>query len=81
MTMQRTDRRTDLRTDRRTGRRTMLCSHDLASRVRHDGEVLVDQVGWCRMPQHATHPNGSISEQIEAVGASPDPVVYQSNST
>ena len=49
--------------------------------VRHDGEILVDQAGWCRMPQHAAHPNGSIPEHISAVSTSPDPVVYQSNVT
>eukprot|EP01043_Picozoa_sp_COSAG02_P098301 COSAG02_NODE_34460_length_483_cov_22703.356771_1_plen_93_part_01 len=56
---------------------------DRTSGITDSGAVvdIVDQAGWCRMPQHAAHPNGSISEQIEAVGASPDPVVYQSNST
>ena len=46
-----------------------------AKEVREDGELLVDQVGWSRMPQHHAHPNGRIHEDLPAVLMADDPVV------
>ena len=52
-----------------------------AREVREDGELLVDQVGWSRMPQHHAHPNGRIHEDLPAVLMADDPVVYEANVT
>ena len=52
-----------------------------AKEVREDGELLVDQVGWSRMPQHHAHPNGRIHEDLPAVLMADDPVVYEANVT
>ena len=50
-----------------------------ADEVKIDGECLIEQEGWCRMPQEAAHPNTQFVEEPDYIKfATPDIAVYES---
>ena len=50
--------------------------------IRVDGDILIEQRGWVRMPQDAAHPNSRFHEDPEFTKFSvPDPTVFDTNVT
>ena len=50
--------------------------------VKVDGECLIDQEGWCRMPQEAAHSNTQFKEDLDYIKfATPDAPVYTSQTS